>query len=573
VSALSLRQLLSADPAPFHTAAAAWEGLAEDLDNAVEELIRDTRTLEYAWPSGPASASAHAKAIAVRVEASNAYQPARRIFQALSHHAEALINLRGQAQELVMAAQRVGYVVDIAAGTVTASRAAVGGSADSMLANAASVDAHARRYAADLAAVLRLARDLDDRTTNAINVSLPDQRTGFGRMSLPAVSRDTLQDQRGRPPGEINAWWLSLTPEQQEQAIAQYPDLVGWLDGVPADDRDTANRISLRQHEDNLQRREDDITRRLAQLRADPGSTYAQLQSAARETNLLQAELERVEAEQARLGKVDAALAKLGDKGLLLGIDPAGDGRAIIAVGNPDTARHTAVWVPGLGTTLDSTRGNVERVLHLQEAADGLTPQPGDVATVMWLGYDAPELNWSVVDDERSEQGAGPLGQFVAGLRTTHDGDAYHVTAVGHSYGSTVVGEAARTGRLPVDDIVTAGSPGTHVEHAGDLMADPRHVWAGSATDDPVSNPYEHHGKYVDYLPIAGPFLSAAEDDGHGPSPHYEGFGANRYTVDTSGHSDYWNTGSESIKNQAAVIVGKYSQTDLEHGQHPPDVP
>lgn len=28
--------------------------------------------------------------------------------------------------------------------------------------------------------------------------------------------------------------------------------------------------------------------------------------------------------------------------------------------------------------------------------------------------------------------------------------------------------------------------------------------------------------------------------------------------VDTSGHSGYWDTGSVSLNNQAAVVVGKY---------------
>ncbi|WP_406066055.1 hypothetical protein [Micromonospora sp. NBC_00860] len=65
----------------------------------------------------------------------------------------------------------------------------------------------------------------------------------------------------------------------------------------------------------------------------------------------------------------------------------------------------------------------------------------------------------------------------------------------------------------------------------------------------------------------------AVYDHGHGPSPHFDDFGANRYTVDTHGHSDYWNRGSESIINQARVIVGEYGSTTLDHGQRPPDLP
>ncbi|MEH0981884.1 hypothetical protein [Micromonospora sp. CPCC 205556] len=63
----------------------------------------------------------------------------------------------------------------------------------------------------------------------------------------------------------------------------------------------------------------------------------------------------------------------------------------------------------------------------------------------------------------------------------------------------------------------------------------------------------------------------AAYDHGRGPSPHYDGFGANRHTADTRRHSDYWNEDSVSIRNQARVIMGKYSLTQLDHGQCHPD--
>jgi hypothetical protein len=152
-------------------------------------------------------------------------------------------------------------------------------------------------------------------------------------------------------------------------------------------------------------------------------------------------------------------------------------------------------------------------------------------------------------------------------LRATHDGDL-HLTAMGHSYGSTVVAEAALTGRLPVDDIVTAGSPGMHTDNASHLMRDPHHVWAGSASNDPVSQT-SNVAKWTNLIPFAGPLISEAYDDGHGPSPHYDGFGANRYHVDTSGHSDYWRADSVSLRNQAAIVVGDYDLVSLDHGQAP----
>lgn len=61
----------------------------------------------------------------------------------------------------------------------------------------------------------------------------------------------------------------------------------------------------------------------------------------------------------------------------------------ISAGGNPDTAAHTGVYVPGTGTTMDSTAGGVSRTDRLRGTA-GEAGADGAVSTVLWLGYDAP---------------------------------------------------------------------------------------------------------------------------------------------------------------------------------------
>lgn len=120
------------------------------------------------------------------------------------------------------------------------------------------------------------------------------------------------------------------------------------------------------------------------------------------------------------------------------------------------------------------------------------------------------------------------MNQFVSGIRVSHGDSPCHVTAIGHSYGSTVVGEAALSGRLQVDDVMTAGSPGTHADNARELMADPRRGWAGSADDDPVSNATgnQYSTWARENLGPLGDGLVAAYDEGHAPSPHHEDFGA-----------------------------------------------
>jgi pimeloyl-ACP methyl ester carboxylesterase len=544
MSGLTLAALLAADAGGYGAAAAAWQQLATRVDDAAEQLIRGTRELEDAWPLGPASQAAHDKTARLRAEVSNTYNPARRVGQALREHADALPGLQQNARSIIDEAAAAGIAVDAATGTVTAPASMYQTSAPHTVAQTVNAYVH------QLSGVLTAAAELDARTANAINANLPDPATGFGGLSLRPVSKEDLEAQKGRSPAEVAAWWNSLTPEQQEQAIADHPQLVGWLDGVPATDRDVANRIVLDRRVNELQTTEDAYRRRIAELEAMRPDPYS---PEANELYQLRQEVAAIDKEQAKVDSVQRALDKLGDKGLLLGFDaePGRDGRAIVAVGNPDTAKHTAVWVPGLGTEMDDTAGNVNRVKNLQEAADGLTPEPNDVATVMWLGYDAPELD-SVVGSGRSEQGGPLLDRYVDGLRATHTGGPQHVTVAGHSYGSTVVAEAALRGDgLAADDIVTAGSPGMHTNRAEDLQIDPRHVWAGSADGDHVSG--------------AGGSVWGVHDN----EPSDGDFGANRYATDTEGHSAYWTPGTESLLNQARVVVGQYGAVTLEHGSAP----
>src|SRR5690606_8157801 len=111
------------------------------------------------------------------------------------------------------------------------------------------------RRTACLHALVRRTRAVDAATSDTIHANLPDEHVGFGGFRAREITRDEVERQRVRPPEAVNQWWLSLTPEQQEQVIADYPELVGWLDGVPASARDTANRLWLARMKDDLQRR------------------------------------------------------------------------------------------------------------------------------------------------------------------------------------------------------------------------------------------------------------------------------------------------------------------------------
>lgn len=353
-------------------------------------------------------------------------------------------------------------------------------------------------------------------------------------------------------PRAAAAWWAGLSSHERSTYAAAYPARIGALPGLPAQVRHEANMLALQRDLNEMRRR------------GGPRTDQADLDRGQRLLDQLEA---------SEHGPASRRLMLLD-----LDLDHAGDGRAVVAVGDPDTARHTAVFVPGVGTSLSDVPANVQRALWLQEAADSATPgAAGDVAVVLWLGYDAPEnplsedRNLSAATGARARSGAEFLDSFVDALRVSHVPGPSHVTVVGHSYGSAVVGEAASAGDgLAVQDIVTAGSPGMRVEDAGDLQLDPRHVWAGAAADDPIvfftGSPPEVAVQFLPLLPVIDvPFVHAA----HGQEPTAPAFGANRYTVDTPGHSDYWRPESRSVLNQAAVVVGQYDQVELEHGAPP----
>ncbi|MFF4651214.1 alpha/beta hydrolase [Streptomyces sp. NPDC001380] len=322
-------------------------------------------------------------------------------------------------------------------------------------------------------------------------------------------------------PRDAAAWWKALGPEDRAEYAALYPARIGGTDGLPSDVRDHANRLAMEQElndlefggpEDFTDISQDERNKRLQNL------------------HVLQDRLDQ------------GAGAPRGKELYLLDYDPAGDGQAVIAMGNPDTAAHTGVLVPGTNTTMDSVDGQLDRIGRLQNAATKQS-RGEDVAMVMWLGYDAPEasggdLDAGVAGQGRAQDAAPDLRHFIAGTRAAQGDRHGHITVIGHSYGSTAVGAAAAGGHgLGADDIAVVGSPGMTVDHARDLHMDPSHVWVGAASDDAIIDDFS--------------------DLSLGDNPAEEPFGGRNFEVDTHGHSGYWDQGSQSLANQGRIIAGR----------------
>ncbi|WP_436536741.1 alpha/beta hydrolase [Actinoplanes sp. HUAS TT8] len=547
---MTLRALLATEIRPWHTAADQWHWLAQRIDDAAEQLIRGVRDFPYAWPSGAGSAAAAETASDLRAEVSNTYNPAKRIHDALEQHAYGMQALQQQAEQIMGSARQAGYTVDTEAMTITAPASAYSAG------NLAHTAQETGTLLNDLRAVVERARALDDSTANAIQVNTPSPASGFGTSELAGISRADLEAQAGRSPVEVQAWWESLTPQQQEQAILEFPDLVGRMDGIPVSDRDVANRSILARDSGNLKQRLTDIDDRTRYLNTllDQHRIYEAYPTAGNPLGAALAELQQLGDERTQVaGKVrglDAIAARLANSELpqayLIGLSSADDGRAIVSVGDPDTADNVLTYVPGTGEDLSKVRGGIQRADIMASDAAAADPK-ATTASIYWFDYDAPDAIPNAAASHYAEDGGPTLDRFQDGLRATHDGaDPSRNTVLGHSYGSTVIGHATMAKDFAADAVVFVGSPGVDVNHASDLSGiDAGKVYATRAQYDMI--------RMVPDLDIA-----------HGNDPSDLDFGARVFASDPGNpdnegatHSAYWEQNNIARKNISYIVTGK----------------
>jgi hypothetical protein len=355
----------------------------------------------------------------------------------------------------------------------------------------------------------------DDATTTASSISIPP---------------------RGTSPADVKRWWDSLSPMQQESLLFTRAAELGMLDGVPALARDRANRFRLAEEEAELLA---DQQRLLAKHRTHDEDLWLQQ---------VTDKLHGIDDIEKRLNTIDPGHREA----FLLAIDGNSNGRAIIAAGNPDTATNVATYVPGTGANLSMVGGDLHRAdLMLQAAKNAGSPS---TAVITWVGYDAPQNIVPEAAYERFADGAKQdLDRFQDGLRATHDGAPSHNTVLGHSYGSTVIGHAARDEGLNADELVFVGSPGIGVGNASELNFPTDHVYATVAEHDiihlsNVEDPYDVHGPD----PTAGHFGAHVFASNPGTPGEW-------YTGGYSGeaHSQYWDDGNAALKNMGSIIAGQ----------------
>ena len=296
-------------------------------------------------------------------------------------------------------------------------------------------------------------------------------------------------------PEEVSVWWALLSDSEREALINKDPEKYGNLDGIDMASRAKANDLVLygrrdaagnriagtglleqaRQEYNELQAEFN------AELEATRGVVSPKIQELGRRMETARIRMQDLEA-------LDKALQADSDVSLvtLQAGEPGKNVLAALAIGDVDNAEHVATMVPGMTTNCrDSTTLNLGYAYNLRDAAVKAGADPGNVATIAWLGYDAPPAlpDLSVASTAQAEAGADPLRKFATGIHSwrSERGMDVHQSIIPHSYGSTTAGIAMRSiGKDVVDDFAYTGSPGAGVASVGTLGVDKDHVWVSA---------------------------------------------------------------------------------------------
>ncbi|XIE78375.1 alpha/beta hydrolase [Streptomyces sp. SBR177] len=316
------------------------------------------------------------------------------------------------------------------------------------------------------------------------------------------------------PPPTIAAFFAALGPARGARLADTHPLVVGNLNGAPVTLRYRANRVSLARALDAERGRVDD-----PRLTAD--GRHEALRRVHRFTSLM------------RPGRQ------------ILAFDPTGAGRTAEVLGDLDRARRVSVVVPGVDTNLLTFQKTARRysapagMAEALYAAERRADPRARTAVIAWADYTAPVgVGVEAAIGRLAANGAVRLVDLTAAL----PGDS-RVTLFCHSYGSVLCGVAAP--RLParVTDVVVAGSPGMRAESAADLGTRAR-VWAMRDADDWIAD--------VPHLELGGV--------GHGTDPVDPAFGARVLSAaGAAGHTGYFEPGTGSLANFAALGVGAYA--------------
>jgi pimeloyl-ACP methyl ester carboxylesterase len=346
--------------------------------------------------------------------------------------------------------------------------------------------------------------------------------------SDPAIITKLLQS----PPAarDVSSLWSSLDAASRSRLSSAAPRLVGSLDGFPAGVRNAANRLWVSQSVDQLKKQLPTVAgRAVAESDQHDLHMLTMLQQALKPT-------------------------KNGPPRSLLSADPSGEGKAVIVLGNIQTADYVTYMVPGMFYTVDGQLGAwtgdaadlyAQQVAWLKRLS---ATDPADahktVAVVAWMGYQTPDLT-NIGSLDLAYQARDALSSSVEALQQQRAGHLPYLTIVAHSYGSTAALMALTQYDFSVNALVLVGTPGSAAQSVKDLHVTGANVWVGAAAWDPV--------------PTSAFFGSDPSAPSYGAHTMGVGGGTDVITGtplgQSLGHNAYFDRGTESIRNMALIGI------------------
>lgn len=341
----------------------------------------------------------------------------------------------------------------------------------------------------------------------------------------------------GSDPHAVQKWWHSLSPSQQGRVKQWFPHLLRNLDGIPTDIR----------HELNLPVLRSEICR-LQQGWLDDNGSWCTSPGKLADLNALETMLSTHP--EARIILLDTTVKS--DKALMA-----------VGFGDVDSAECVGVTVGGFNTRASSSVNEMANEAEAQRSkaralrTTAHLSNPGAVASIAWLGYDAPDSPVEVLQDRLARQGAQSLNSFYKALAATSNASEQHITAFGHSYGSLVTSLALQQG-TPVSDVVLYGSPGAELTNATQLGVQPGHAYYEIGINDVVA----------EVVPLFGVFGCAPQEvpgmielSTNAGIVHHQPWDRGQLYEPAAGHSEYTRLGSNaelrmSGYNMAAVLAG-----------------
>lgn len=466
------------------------------------------------------------------------------VAEAAGAAADDIEQVKSRLSQLRDEADRLGMIVDPVTNSIEPGPGAAG--ADPM-----EIALKQMQLQPELDAIIAEAARVDQELAQAINMAI-------GETPMPDAPHDNrpeIQEALGKPlpedPQQFNDLWEQLTTEEKDW-LYERDHSIGNHPGMPFVDRDVYNQRHL---DDLMQTTQGSIDQMQARYDELAQQVYTGDHSAATGNELaalgpqLAAARHQMDGYKAVNGVLDN---KDGAPRLLAMVDD--QGHAAVSIGNPDTASHTATFVPGTGQDLGAFEGSDRKSQEMFAAALAANPSlsADNLAVTTWMGYDRPMNLAEAAFPGRAETGGAGLDSFINGMHASHTGAVPAVdTVIGHSYGSTLVGGAATGGNhLAADNVIAVGSPGMLTDHASNLnLADGANVYSMTARND---------------------VISWATDMTLGADPFATDFGATRLTSapgtswdpteiigSVDAHSSYWNDQTNpALENMGAIIAG-----------------